>query len=93
MRRVSGGESKARRWPEPPGQVKRGATAIDPGFHRGKGDAYHQYWCVFDIDEHPYVDQALQLAVSSRISIAITNQCMWCLVDQIRGSLHPGWRR
>jgi RloB-like protein len=27
---------------------------------RGKGDAYDQYWCVFDVDEHPYVDQRLR---------------------------------
>ena len=49
---------------------------------RGKGDAYNQYWCVFDIDEHPYVDQALQLAVSSQISIAVTNPCieLWFLL-------------
>lgn len=49
---------------------------------RGKGDAYDQYWCVFDVDEHPYVDQALQLAASSQISIAVTNPCieLWFLL-------------
>lgn len=49
---------------------------------RGKGKAYDQYWCVFDIDEHPYVDQALQLAASSQISIAVTNPCieLWFLL-------------
>jgi hypothetical protein len=49
---------------------------------RGKGDAYDQYWCVFDIDEHPYVDQAVQLAAASRISIAVTNPCieLWFLL-------------
>ena len=49
---------------------------------RGKGDAYDQYWCVFDIDEHPYMDQALQLAASSQISIAVTNPCieLWFLL-------------
>lgn len=49
---------------------------------RGKGDAYDQYWCVFDIDEHPHVDQALQLAASSQISIAVTNPCieLWFLL-------------
>jgi hypothetical protein len=49
---------------------------------RGKGDAYDQYWCVFDIDEHPHVDQALQLAVSSQISIAVSNPCieLWFLL-------------
>lgn len=49
---------------------------------RGKGDAYDQYWCVFDIDEHPYVDQALQFAASSQISVAVTNPCieLWFLL-------------
>jgi hypothetical protein len=49
---------------------------------RGRGDAYDQYWCVFDIDEHPYVDQALQLAASSRIGVAVTNPCieLWFLL-------------
>jgi hypothetical protein len=37
---------------------------------------------VFDIDEHPHVDQALQLAASSQISIAVTNPCieLWFLL-------------
>ena len=49
---------------------------------RGKGDAYDQYWCVFDIDEHPYVDRALQLAAASQISIAVSNPCieLWFLL-------------
>ena len=49
---------------------------------RGKGDAYDQYWCVFDIDEHPFVDRALQLAMSSQVGIAVTNPCieLWFLL-------------
>ena len=37
---------------------------------------------MFDIDEHPRVDQALQLAASSQISIAVTNPCieLWFLL-------------
>lgn len=39
-------------------------------------------WCVFDIDEHPYVAQAVELAASSGISVAISNPCieLWFLL-------------
>lgn len=49
---------------------------------RGKGDAYHQYWCVFDIDEHPRVGPALQLAASWGINVAVSNPCieLWFLL-------------
>jgi RloB-like protein len=43
---------------------------------RGRGDAYSDYWCVFDIDEHPHVDRALELAAASRISVAVSNPCI-----------------
>jgi hypothetical protein len=54
---------------------------------RGRGDAYDEYWCVFDIDEHPYVGQALDLARSKGINVAVSNPCSgaWRLVDRIRG--------
>jgi hypothetical protein len=38
---------------------------------RGHGGAYSEYWCVFDIDEHPHVGQALDLAAASGISVAV----------------------
>lgn len=44
--------------------------------HRGRGDAYTEYWCVFDIDEHPNVDRALELAAASGISVAVSNPCI-----------------
>lgn len=61
---------------------------------RGRGDAYHEYWCVFDIDEHPHVDQALLLAASSGISVAVSNPCieLWFLLhfqDQ-NAAIHRG---
>lgn len=43
---------------------------------RGHGDAYSDYWCVFDIDEHPYVAGALELAAASGISVAVSNPCI-----------------
>jgi RloB-like protein len=49
---------------------------------RGRGDAYTEYWCVFDIDEHPYVARALELATASGISVSVTNPCieLWFLL-------------
>jgi hypothetical protein len=49
---------------------------------RGRGSAYQEYWCMFDVDEHPNVDQALELAASSEIKVAVTNPCieLWFLL-------------
>lgn len=49
---------------------------------RGRGDAYSAYWCVFDIDEHPDVARALELAASSSVSVCVTNPCieLWFLL-------------
>lgn len=57
-------------------------TADLKAARRGRGDAYTEYWCVFDIDEHPNVAQALGLAVSSGVSVCVTNPCveLWFLL-------------
>ena len=52
---------------------------------RKSGDAYIKYdetWCVFDIDEHPNINDARQLANSSDIQLAISNPCfeLWLLL-------------
>jgi hypothetical protein len=49
---------------------------------RKRGDAYDEYWCVFDIDEHPHVGRALKLAAAESISVAVTNPCieLWFLL-------------
>ena len=49
---------------------------------RGGGDAYSEYWCVFDIDEHPNVARALELAASSGVMVCVTNPCveLWFLL-------------
>lgn len=43
---------------------------------------WDQVWAVFDIDEHPNVDQARQLASANEINLAISNPCfeLWALV-------------
>jgi hypothetical protein len=49
---------------------------------RDRGDAYDEYWCVFDVDEHPRLRQALELAARSGISVALSNPCieLWFLL-------------
>ncbi len=43
---------------------------------------YDQVWCVFDIDDHPKVDDAKQQARDNGIEIAISNPCfeLWVLL-------------
>lgn len=43
---------------------------------RGQGDAYSEYWCVFDVDEHPHVARALALAAAHEINVAVSNPCI-----------------
>lgn len=54
-------------------QAKRG-EARDA--KRGRGRAHDQSWCVFDIDEHPHVPQAVELALRNDINVAISNPCL-----------------
>ena len=49
---------------------------------RGRGDAYDEYWCVFDIDQHPNLKNAIEMARANDIAIAISNPCieLWFLI-------------
>lgn len=48
----------------------------------GQGDAYDQYWCVFDVDEHPGLEQALALAAGHDIHVAVSSPCfeLWLIL-------------
>ena len=43
---------------------------------------YDDVWCVFDVDEHPHLDEALELAKKSGVKVALSNPCieLWALV-------------
>jgi hypothetical protein len=43
---------------------------------RGRGRAHNQIWCVFDRDEHPNFDKAIDLANRHNINLAISNPCI-----------------
>ncbi len=49
---------------------------------RGRGDAFNEYWCVFDRDQHPKLPDAMQLAAARGIMVAFSNPCieLWFLL-------------
>lgn len=44
--------------------------------------AYDQVWCVFDVDEHPKLTEAIDMARANGIELAISNPCfeLWLLL-------------
>lgn len=49
---------------------------------RDRGRAHDEIWCVFDVDEHPHLEQASALAAANDINLAISNPCieLWFLL-------------
>jgi RloB-like protein len=49
---------------------------------RGRGSPYDQYWCMFDVDEHPHILEALELAKANNINVALSSPCveLWFLL-------------
>lgn len=43
---------------------------------RGRGRAHDEIWCVFDIDAHPNLAEAVQKAEANGIGLAISNPCI-----------------
>ena len=43
---------------------------------RGRGRASDEYWCVFDVDQHPNVGPAIEKALANDISVAMSNPCI-----------------
>lgn len=60
--------------------AQRSSDLLDQ--RRGRGDAFHQYWCIFDVDEHPKIPEALQLAESNSVNVALSgpNIELWFLI-------------
>jgi hypothetical protein len=46
-----------------------------------RGESYDQTWCVFDVDRHSNLDEALRLAASYGYKCAVSNPCfeIWLL--------------
>ncbi len=49
---------------------------------RGHGAAYDEVWCVFDVDEHPALDEVKTKAHDNGVLLAISNPCieLWFLL-------------
>ena len=43
---------------------------------RGRGRGYNSYWCVIDVDEHPDLAEARQVAQRHAINLAVSNPCL-----------------
>ena len=43
---------------------------------RGRGTAFDEVWCVFDVDEHPDLVEAKNLAAAAGINVAVSNPCI-----------------
>lgn len=49
---------------------------------RRRGRAHDQVWCIFDVDQHPQLHEAIALARANGIELAISNPCieLWFLL-------------
>jgi hypothetical protein len=49
---------------------------------RGRGRAYDEVWCCFDVDEHPHLHEVEQIAQANGIALAVSNPCieLWFLL-------------
>jgi hypothetical protein len=60
----------------------------DEAANRNEDDnlRYNDVWCVFDVDEHPNLAEALELAGKSRVQVALSNPCieLWALREEMR---------
>ena len=57
---------------------------------RGRGAGFDEYWCVLDVDEHPKLDEALELARANGISVAVSNPCieLWFMLHSVEQTAH-----
>ena len=60
----------------------RSAAAAEARRERDDNLLYDQVWGVFDVDEHPNLNQAMRLAQDNGIQLAISNPCfeLWGLL-------------
>jgi RloB-like protein len=58
------------------------ANANEARRERDRNLAYDAVWCLFDVDEHPGIPDAKQMARDNEIDLAISNPCfeLWLLL-------------
>ena len=44
--------------------------------------SYDEVWCIFDIDSHPKVKDAIKMALDNGLRVAVSNECfeLWLLL-------------
>ena len=57
---------------------------------RGGGQAFGQVWCVFDIDAHPQIPEAIDMAHANDIHLAISSPCieLWFVLHFANQTAH-----
>jgi hypothetical protein len=65
--------------------VQRAAEMKKAAEREARRDAnllFEEVWCVFDVDEHPFLPEAKQQARDNQIEVAISNPCfeLWILL-------------
>jgi RloB-like protein len=57
---------------------------------RSGGRAYDEIWCVFDVDQHPGLAQAIQRAREHDIEVAVSNPCfeLWLILHHQDQTAH-----
>lgn len=70
-------------------KARKRAAEDEASRERDDNLAYDEVWCVFDVDEHPEIGDARQMARDNGIELAVSNPCfeLWLLLH-LRGS--PG---
>jgi len=65
-------------------------TTNERAERKGRGRAHDEVWCVFDVDEHPHLREATELAAARGISLAISNPCieLWFLLHFAEHTAH-----
>lgn len=60
----------------PDALVRRAQEHARAGRPRRRDPAFDEIWCVFDVDQHPNVPQAVHNAGQSGIEVAVSNPCI-----------------
>ena len=60
----------------------RTAAELEAKAHKDDNLRYDEVWCVFDVDEHPHLEEACTSALHADIQLAISSPCfeLWALL-------------
>ena len=63
-------------------RAKQAKIRAERDERRGRGRAQDEFWCVFDVDEHPNLSEAIKMAEANEINLAVSSPCieLWLLL-------------